>query len=214
MAKQEKEKRVEELKEILQGSQGILLTDFTGLNVANITLLRRRFREAQIQFQVVKNTLTSIAAKEAQVDSLLPYLSGPVAIAAIRDDPLKGIRILTDFAKENEKPKILGGLLWGEVYGPDEIERLSTLPSREVLIVQVAGVLKSPLLRFLYLMRSPLVRFMMNLKELEKLKSQKRNDLSVESKESGESMESSESKESGETGKSKESGESKESRES
>lgn len=170
MPKLEKEKRVEELKNKLKGAKGVVLSDFSGLDVLAISKLRRRCREDSIQFQVVKNTLASLAAREAEVDSLLPYLTGPVAMTFSDEDPMTGIRVLTDFAKENEKPKITGGLLWGEVYGPAEIRRLANLPSKEVLLAQGTWALQSPLVFFLSLLKSSLFKLVMLLKEMEQKK--------------------------------------------
>lgn len=175
MANQEKVDKVRELKELMERSKGVFLSDFTGLNVMEMSDLRTRLRAASIRIKVVKNTLASIAAKEAGLESLLPYLTGSVAMAFSEENPIQGIRILSEFAKEKEKPKILGGTLWGESFGPLEIQRLSTLPSRETLLIQISGVLRSPLLRFLSLLNSPLVRFLFLLKELEKVKATEKN---------------------------------------
>ncbi len=168
MAKPEKEKKVEELKEKLKGAKGIILSDCSGLDVKAMSELRRQCREASVQFEVVKNTLTSIAAKEAQVESLLPYLTGPVALAFSNEDPMVGIRIITDFAKENERPEIKGGYLWGEIYGPEEIQRLASLPPRETLLAQTLRAIQSPLVKFLYLIKSPFIQLLILLKEMEK----------------------------------------------
>ncbi len=111
-----------------------------------------------------------IAVKEAQVESLLPFLEGPVAMVFSDEDPIVGIRVITDFAKENEKPKILGGYLWGEVYGPGEIKRLAMLPPRDTLLTQTIGALQYPLIQFLFLLKNPLMRLVFQLKELEKTK--------------------------------------------
>jgi large subunit ribosomal protein L10 len=166
----EKEERIKELREKLKGSKGVLLSDFTGLSVLEISDLRRKCRDASIQYEVVKNTLMRIAVKEAQVELLLPFLDGPVAMAFSDEDPIEGIRVITEFAKENEKPKILGGYLWGEMYGPAEIKRLSTLPPRDTLLTQTIGALQYPLMQFLLLLKNPLMRLVFQLKELEKTK--------------------------------------------
>ena len=100
MARPEKKAVVAELKDKLERSRAAVLTDYRGLNVAAMTELRRRMREAEIDYKVVKNTLTRFAARELGVEELEEYLVGPTAIAFSSEDPVLPAKISVDFAGE------------------------------------------------------------------------------------------------------------------
>ncbi len=121
----------------------VVLTDYKGLNVKAVTELRRRLKEAGIDYQVVKNSLMERAARETGVAVIKDQFKGPSAIALSYDDPVAPAKILTQFAKENDKLEIRGGVLDGKALGPADIKNLANLPSREVLLAQVLGVLNA-----------------------------------------------------------------------
>jgi large subunit ribosomal protein L10 len=151
----EKEKKVEELAEILSSAKGIYLADFTGLDVAAMTELRHQCREAGIRFEVVKNTLARFAAEKANIQGLPAYLQGPTALATSEDE-VAPARILTRFAKEHEGPKLRAAYVEGRILEPDEIKVLADLPSREELLARLLAALKSPLTQFVSVLRAPL----------------------------------------------------------
>ena len=99
MPRADKVAAVAEIKENLSRSQGAVLADYRGLNVKQVTELRRQLREAGVEYKVVKNTLTIIAAKELGLDDLSQYLVGPTAIAFGYEDPVAPAKVLSDFAK-------------------------------------------------------------------------------------------------------------------
>jgi large subunit ribosomal protein L10 len=146
--KARKEGIVQEVKEKLSKSQVVILTDYRGLNVAEITDLRRQLREEGIEFKVVKNTLTKIAAGELGYESLKDHLEGPTAVAFGYQDPVTAAKILAKFAKGNEKLEIKAGMLAGGVIDLEAIRALADLPSREVLLGRVLGAFQSPLTAF------------------------------------------------------------------
>ncbi len=143
-----KEEAVKVLKEKLNSARVVILTDYRGLNVSEITELRRQLREEGIQFKVVKNTLTKIAASDMGYETLREHLEGPTAVAFGYEDPVTAAKILEKFAKTNDKLELKAGLLEGNLLDVAAIKALAALPAREVLLGQVAGAFQSPLSAF------------------------------------------------------------------
>jgi len=145
---QEKQQIVEEITAKLRESATTVLTDYRGLNVAQVTELRRKLREAGIEFRVLKNTLIRRATANAELTELDSVLTGPTAVAFGKDDAVAPAKILSQFAKENEALKIKGGVVEGRVVGFDEIKALADLPSREGLLSMLLSVLQAPVRNF------------------------------------------------------------------
>jgi large subunit ribosomal protein L10 len=152
--REEKQARVQEIKEKISKAQAVILADYRGLTVEEDTELRRKFREAGVEYRVLKNTLTSIAAKEAGVEGLDSYLSGPTSFAFGYNDPTAPARILNDFAKDHKKLELKGGLVQGQVFNLDKVKELATIPPKEVLIAKLLGSFKAPLSNFAYLVNA------------------------------------------------------------
>ena len=148
MLKSEKEHVVDEIAEQLKQAKGIYLTDFTGLNVEQMSELRTKFREAGVEYRVVKNSLTRLSAKKGGMDDVIEYLTGPTALAFGIVDSVAPARIISDFAKKNEKPQIKVGFVDGEFVGADAIATIIKIPPREVLLGQVVGVFSAPISSF------------------------------------------------------------------
>jgi len=140
-----KQQIVNEIKEKLQRAGAIVLVDYRGLNVEEVTELRKRFREAGADYKVYKNTLMTRAFNELENESLIPYLTGPNAIALGYDDPVAPAKILADFAKDHDKLEIKAGIVDGKFIDVDGVKTLASLPSKEVLVAQVLGGLNSPI---------------------------------------------------------------------
>ena len=132
----------------LRRAPTVYVTDFTGLNVARITELRRRLRAAGVEYVVVKNTLALRALGEAQVAGLEPHLDGPTGLVLAGADPAAAAKVLADFAREHEKPTIKAGLVEGRMITPAQVKQLAALPSRPELLAQVGGALQAPLAGF------------------------------------------------------------------
>ncbi|NLY52478.1 MAG: 50S ribosomal protein L10 [Firmicutes bacterium] len=145
MARPEKVAVVEELKDKLTRAQAVVLTDYRGLNVQDITELRKQLREAGVEYKVVKNTLTTLAANEVDLPELTQYLTGPTAIAFGYDEPVSAAKILNEFARTHRALEIKGGVLEGRVIGVDEVQALADLPSREELLAMVARAMQGPI---------------------------------------------------------------------
>mgnify|MGYP000943719977 FL=1 len=145
MARPEKVAMVHEIQERLTKVQGAVVTDYRGLNAGEMTALRKELREAGIEFKVLKNTLTILAAEKAEMNDLIPLLTGPTAFAFGYDDPVAAAKIISEFAKKNKNLEIKGGILEGAVLDPAGVESLADLPSREVLLAMVMRAMQGPL---------------------------------------------------------------------
>ena len=144
MATAEKEQAVADLEAIIAKSKSIYLTDFQGMNVEQATKMRRKLRDAKVQYVVAKNTLAKRALRAHGVDQLDRYLEGPTGFA-FGEDEVAAAKILAEFAKEFEKPALKAAWVGGHVYDADGIKTLALLPPREVLLGQFIGALRSPM---------------------------------------------------------------------
>jgi large subunit ribosomal protein L10 len=148
MSKTERQQTVEELAEQLRGSPNLYVTDFSGLNVLRMTEFRRRLRAAGVRYIVVKNTLAQRALAANAVTGLDDHLAGPTGLVLAGADPVTAAKVLSDFAREFEKPTIKGGLVDGRAVTPDQVKRLAALPSKQQLLGQLAGTMQAPLAQF------------------------------------------------------------------
>jgi len=144
----EKEQVVAEVAEKMKISSCTIVTDYRGLNVAQVTQLRKSLREAGIEFTVLKNTLARRATASADLGALDEFLTGPTAIAFSKDDIIAPAKILTEFAKKNEHLNVKAGIVEGRVVGYDQIKALADLPSREGLLSMLLSVLQAPVRNF------------------------------------------------------------------
>jgi large subunit ribosomal protein L10 len=147
MPKTEKIERVAELKAGIDGSDALLLTEYRGLTVSDITELRRSLAEGGTKFAVVKNTLMQRAAADAAIDDLEPMLEGPTAVAFIAGDPVAAAKKVVEAAKKFPTLILKGGYMDGRVLSADEAKGLADLESREVMLSKIAGLLKGEMSR-------------------------------------------------------------------
>ncbi|WP_025640183.1 50S ribosomal protein L10 [Schnuerera ultunensis] len=145
---EEKKQIVEEIKEKVEKAQGVVLVDYRGLNVEELTQLRRNYKEAGVDYKVYKNTMMRFAFKDAGFEEFNQYLIGPNAIAFGFDDPVQAAKITEEFAKKHDKLEIKAGIVDGKIIGIDEIKSLANLPSKEVLIAQTLAGLNGPIAGF------------------------------------------------------------------
>jgi large subunit ribosomal protein L10 len=155
MARPDKATAVAELAEDFRRSSAIVLTEYRGLTVAQLKELRRALG-SDVTYSVVKNTLTKIAAREADVSGLDDLLAGPSAIAFVSGDPVEAAKGLRDFARANPLLVIKGGVMDGRSLSPEEIRKLADLESREVLLAKLAGAMKASLTNAVSLFAAPL----------------------------------------------------------
>ncbi|HYP43942.1 MAG TPA: 50S ribosomal protein L10 [Propionibacteriaceae bacterium] len=166
MARPDKAAAVAELQDKFTNSAGAVLTDYRGLTVKALKDLRRSLGE-DATYAVSKNTLTTIAARQAGIAGLDEHLVGPTAIAFIDGDPVTVAKGLRDFSRGNPLLVIKGGILDGKVLSPDDIRRLADLESREVLLAKVAGGLQGVLQQAVSLFAAPLSKAARTLAALE-----------------------------------------------
>jgi large subunit ribosomal protein L10 len=138
---EKKQKITEDLHERFSKSAIVVVADYKGLDVSAMNDLRRKLREEEIEFQVAKNTLLIRAAEDTEVALIQNYFKGPSAVALSYKDPVAPAKILAQFAKDNQKLEIKGGVLKDKVLDVDAIKALAKLPSREVLLGQLLSVL-------------------------------------------------------------------------
>ncbi|MDU2065458.1 MAG: 50S ribosomal protein L10 [Sporomusaceae bacterium] len=144
----EKKQVVAELKEKLAATKGAVLVNYRGLTVAQDTKLRRKFREAGVEYFVAKNTMLRLAAAEAGIEGLDSHLEGPSAIAISTTDPVAPAKVVAEFLKENKVMEIKAGLVEGQVIDAAGVKALADLPSREVLLSRVLAGMQSPIVGF------------------------------------------------------------------
>lgn len=144
MVKQNKIDAVERLTKKLEKAKSVVLTDFRGLTVQEMTVLRENLRSQKVEFRVIKNRLVKFALEKAGCDILDDLLIGPTGMAFGYDDPVPATRVIQEFTEKFEKLSVKGGLLEGKRIDIQTIERLSKLPSKEVLIGRVLGSIQSP----------------------------------------------------------------------
>jgi large subunit ribosomal protein L10 len=154
--REEKAAIVNEVLQKLKKSQSVILADYRGLNVQEVTELRKKLREAGVEYRVIKNTLTSRAAQEANIEGLDQYLSGPTALAFGYNDPVTAPKILANFAKAHKKLALKGGILEGKIINQNAVNALAELPSREALLGQIAGMLQAPMRGLVTVLSGPL----------------------------------------------------------
>jgi large subunit ribosomal protein L10 len=145
MPKPEKVESLSEIKKFLQDAKSVFVTDYTGLNVDDITKLRKSLREKSVKYLVAKNTIMRIAAKETGYESIVEYLTGQTALAFGFDDPSIPAKILHTAFKAKEKPIIRAFVVDKKAFSGKEIVRLADLPTREVLLSQIVMAVEAPI---------------------------------------------------------------------
>ena len=163
-------KKVDELTEKLERAKGVYLTDYIGLNVQDITDLRREFYENDVEYLVTKNTLLKIAANNSNLNDLDSVLNGSTAVAFSYEDPTSPARVIKKFTKDNDLPKVKGIIIDGNIIDGSEFDRIANLPTKEESIAKFAALLQSPLLKLIWALKSPMsdmTNMLNNLKEKE-----------------------------------------------
>ena len=163
-------KKVDELTEKLERAKGVYLTDYIGLNVQDITDLRREFYENDVEYLVTKNTLLKIAANNSNLNDLDSVLNGSTAVAFSYEDPTSPARVIKKFTKDNDLPKVKGIVIDGKLIDGSEFDRIANLPTKEESIAKFAALLQSPLLKLIWALKSPMsdmTNMLNNLKEKE-----------------------------------------------
>ncbi|HEY3490247.1 MAG TPA: 50S ribosomal protein L10 [Candidatus Deferrimicrobiaceae bacterium] len=146
---------VELLKKTISAQKGAVVAEFKGLTVAEITSLRRKLREVNAEFRVVKNTLMRLAATDTEFSRLDDYFKGPTAVAFTYGDPVALAKTMKTFATASPKITLKAGFLDGKALTAPEVEALADVPSREILLSRMVGSLASPLTRLVQVLSGP-----------------------------------------------------------
>ncbi len=152
----QKEQILQDTNERIQEVRGIYLADFSGMSVEKLSLLRSKCREQKVQFRVIKNTLLKRAFNARGISALDPYLEGPTGLVFSPDNEMAPAKILSDFAREHEKPRIKAAVVDGQLFDGKAIATLAMLPSREVLMSQLLGTIIAPMTTFLAVIEATL----------------------------------------------------------
>jgi len=142
--KEQKEVIIKDLTEKLKNSKAVVFSDYKGLNVKDMTQLRRDLREAGVDLKVLKKTLMNVALKNAGIEMDAKKLEGQVAIAVSSEDEVAAAKIIAKLAKANENLKIVGGILGTKELSVAEVDALAKLPSKEELLSKLVGSLNAP----------------------------------------------------------------------
>lgn len=145
MVKPEKIDAVADLKSLFEAAGSFFVTDYQGLNVADMTVLRKNLRDNKVKYLIAKNTLLKLAAKGAGVAPIDEHLNGPTAVAFTSEDPSTAAKILHESFKAKERPRMKVFVVDNQVFAGTEISRLAELPPREILLSQLVSAVEAPL---------------------------------------------------------------------
>lgn len=143
-----KEVKVVEIHEKLAKAKSAVVVDYRGLTVAEVTDLRNKFRENNVDYHVYKNRLVKLATKDTAYEPLNDHLVGPNAIAISYDEPTVPAKIAKEYAKKNNKLELRGGVIDGEFYDATGIMAVADIPSREILLGRFLGSIQAPVSKF------------------------------------------------------------------
>jgi len=156
LTREEKQQVIAKWQERFKEGRLFVFADFQGLNVAQMTELRRMIRECSAECEVVKNTLLKKAAAGAGREDLEEFFVGPTMIISGADDPTVVAKTVKKFVDEHQLPKVKAGMLLGSVLGSAQVFELAAIPSREVLLAQLIGVLQAPITGFVGVLQANL----------------------------------------------------------
>jgi len=139
---------VAEVADVADKAHAAIAAEYRGMSVYQMTHLRKQARDNNVYLKVVKNTLAQRAVKGTEFECLSDRLSGPLMLAFSTEDPGSAARVIKDYAKQTDKLRVTAVAIGGQVYGPDEIERVASLPTREEALSQLAATVRAPLDKF------------------------------------------------------------------
>jgi len=151
---EKKKQHVEEIADKLRASETAVIVDYRGLDVAEVTELRKQLRESGIDFKVYKNTMMRRAVEAAELNELDELLVGPNAVAFSNDDVVAPARILNNFAKEHNALELKGGVIQGQVATYDQLKELADLPNYEGMVAMLLSVLQAPIRNLAYAVKA------------------------------------------------------------
>lgn len=149
-----KQEEVNAIIEKIQNSKSIVVVDYLGLTVDEVTDLRKQLRDEKVQLKVIKNTMMRRALDQLEVDYHKEVFQGPTAVAFSEEDAVAPARILAKFAKTAEALELKGGVIDGTVMTKEEIKKIASLPNREGLLSMLLSVLQAPVRNVAYAVKA------------------------------------------------------------
>ncbi|GGC75991.1 50S ribosomal protein L10 [Enterococcus wangshanyuanii] len=149
-----KETLVEEAQAKFEAASSVVIVDYRGLTVEEVTALRKQLRDANVEMKVIKNSILSRAAKKAGLEGLDEVFTGPTAVAFSNEDVVAPAKIIDEFAKDAKALEIKGGVIEGKVSSVEEITALAKLPSRDGLLSMLLSVLQAPVRNVAYAVKA------------------------------------------------------------
>jgi large subunit ribosomal protein L10 len=156
ISREKKEAMVADYVDKVSRSPVMILADYRGLTVANVTDLRQRLREQNSGFHVIKNKLFALALQESGIEVPLDRLDGPLAVGFCFGEPPAVAKVLLDFARETQILQVRGAILSGQFVGAEQVRAIADLPPREVLLAQLLGTLQGPMSTLVSTITAPL----------------------------------------------------------
>ena len=154
MNREQKQNYIKEMTAQFENSEAVLVTHYQGLTVKQLDDLRKKMREHGINFQITKNRITKLALKNSKCKNLTNLFTGPTAVA-LSKDAITSAKILTKFSKENEKLKILGGIMGEEILDIAGVANVATLPTLNEARAKIVGILQSPAQKIASILLAP-----------------------------------------------------------
>ncbi|OTN76855.1 50S ribosomal protein L10 [Enterococcus sp. 8G7_MSG3316] len=145
---------VDEVSEKFSAAASVVVVDYRGLTVDEVTRLRKQLRDANVEMKVIKNSILSRAAEKAGLEGLDEVFTGPTAVAFSNEDVVAPAKIINDFAKDAKALEIKGGIIEGKVSSVEEIVALAKLPNREGLLSMLLSVLQAPIRNVAYAVKA------------------------------------------------------------
>ena len=158
--RQKRSEEIQSLKSLFEAVQGGVVTDYRGLNVEQISDLRRRFRERGVSYKVVKNTLTRIAVEGTNYQDLIDILTGPTGIAFTEGDPIAPAQVAVEFSKDHEALEVKGGFMEGQVLSEADVREVSKLSGVKELKAQFLATLNGPAQKLLGVLNAAPQKFL------------------------------------------------------
>ena len=161
---------VAEITDKLNRAQSVVLIDYRGLTVSEVTDLRNQFRKAGVEYAVLKNTRLTLAARDLNIENLEEHLKGPTAVAFGYEDPVAPAKIITEYIKKNKKISVKCGMIDKKVVDVAGVTALAELPPREVLIAKMMGSMNAPITGFVGVLSGVMRKFVYAVEAVRKQK--------------------------------------------
>ncbi|MEK7523559.1 MAG: 50S ribosomal protein L10 [Patescibacteria group bacterium] len=172
VTKKQKEVSLAELIKSFEGAKSVVFSQYQGTNVKNMRELRKRLREQNVSYKVARKTLMTLAAKKVGFDAIpADFMQGPIGLAFAQGDAIAPAKIIHEFGKVAETIKIVGAIFEGKLMNAADAKVMAMLPSRDVLLAKIVGMLKAPISGFHSILHGVLRNFVYALSEVQKKKS-------------------------------------------